>query len=165
MAVGDPGAICGMGKRRVLAPPRAPPRWLVLRTTNILRAAGIRTSGCDAATVLWLPPEHGGTKLTVAHFKKGGPTYDDALSRLGYPPGPLLVMLPTDLAAALRQELDGYDRLKVGWDAVADGALLSLLHRGTADGCRLDALVPHQTDVRPIWRRPRGTPARSRMRS
>ena len=36
-------------------------------------------------------------------------------------------MLPTD------RELDGCDRLKVGWEAVADGTLLALLHRGTTD--------------------------------
>ena len=39
--------------------------------------------GCDAATVGWLPPGDRGTRLTVAHFTKGGPTYDDALCRLG----------------------------------------------------------------------------------
>ena len=43
----------------------------------------------------------------MAHFKTGGPVYDDALSRTGDTQGPLLLMLPTDLAAALRQELDG----------------------------------------------------------
>ena len=106
-----------------------------------------------------LPPEDGGTRLTVVHFKDGGPTYDDALSRLG--DVPLLLMLPTDLAAALRRELDGRDGLKVGWEAVTDGTLLALLHRVTADGCQWDALVPQVT-----WRHrymttpPRGTPAR-----
>ena len=128
----------------LLRAPLPPPR-LVLHTANILRVAEIRTWGCDAATVRWLPPEEGGTRLTVAHFKKGGPTYDDALVQLGDLPGPLLLMLPTNLAAALRRELNGYDRLKVGWEAVADGALLALLHQGTADGCRWNALVPHLT--------------------
>ena len=80
------------------------------------------TWGCDAATVRWLPPEEGGTRLTVAHFRKGGPTYDDALSRLGDLPGRLLLMLPTDLAAAVRQELECYVGLRVGWEAVADGS-------------------------------------------
>ena len=79
----------------------------------------------------------------MAHFKNGGPVYDDALSRLGDIPGPLLLMLPTDLAAALRRELDSCEGLRVGWGAVADGNLLALLHRGAADGCQWDALVPH----------------------
>ena len=50
----------------------------------------------------------------MAHFKKGGPTYDDALSWPGDIPEAWLLMLPTDFAAALRRELDGYDGLKVG---------------------------------------------------
>ena len=81
----------------------------------------------------------------MAHFKKVAPTYDDAHSRLSDLPGPLVLMLSTELATALRRELDGYDGLTVGWEAVADGALLALLHLGTADGCRSDALVPHLT--------------------
>ena len=99
--------------------------WRALRIS--LRAAEIHTWGCGAATVRFLSPEEEGTQLTVAHSKEVGPTYDDALSRLGHIPGPLILMLPTDLAAALRQELDSCDRLKVGWEAAADGALLSLL--------------------------------------
>ena len=55
---------------------------------------------------------------------------DDALSRLGDTQGPLLLMLPTDLAAALRQVLNGCERLRVGWEAVADGTLLALLQPG-----------------------------------
>ena len=56
----------------------------------------IHTWGCKAATIRWLPPERGATGLSVAHFKDGGPKYDDALSRLSDVPGPLLLMLPTD---------------------------------------------------------------------
>ena len=113
MAAGGPRAPYGMGGRRVLAPLGAPPRpRLVLHTANILSAAEIRTWGCDAATVQSFPPEEEGTRLTVGHLKTGRPTYDDALSRLGDIPGPLLLMLPTDLAAALRLELDGYDGLE-----------------------------------------------------
>ena len=56
--------------------------------------------------------------------KHGGPVYDDAPSRLGDNQGPLLLMLPTDIAAALRQELDGCEGLRVGWEAVGDGTLL-----------------------------------------
>ena len=81
----------------------------------------------------------------MAHFKDQGATYDDTLSRLSNVPGPLLLMLPTGLAAALRQELEGSAELKLGWEAVTDGTLLALLHRGTVDGCRWDALVPHLT--------------------
>ena len=77
--------------------------------------------------------------------KRGGPVYDDALSRLGDTQGPLLLMLPTGIAAALRQELDGCEGLRVGWEAVADGTLLALLHRDTANGCQWDALTPHLT--------------------
>ena len=121
-----------------------PPR-IVLHTANVLRATEIRTWGHAAATVRWQPPEDGATQLTVAHFKAGGPVYDDALSRLGDTQGPLLLMLPTGIAAALRQELDGCEGLRVGWEAVADGTLLALLHRDTANGCQWDTLTPHLT--------------------
>ena len=50
----------------------------------------------------------------MAHFKTGGPVYDNALSRLEDTQGPLLLMLPTNLAAALCQELDSCDGLRVG---------------------------------------------------
>ena len=102
-------------------------------------------STIPAATVRWHPPEDGATQLTVAHFKAGGPVYDDALSQLGDTQRPLLLMLPTGIAAALRQELDGCEGLRVGWEAVADGTLLALLHRDTANGCQWDALTPHLT--------------------
>ena len=121
-----------------------PPR-MVLHAANVLRATEIRTWGHAAATVRWHPPEDGAAQLAVAHFKAGGPVYDDALSRLSDTQGPLLLMLPTDIAAALRQELDGCEGLRVGWEAVADGTLLALLHRDTANGCRWDALTPHLT--------------------
>ena len=94
---------------------RAPlPARLVLRAANMLQATEMHTWGCDTATLRWVPPEDKGTRLTVAHFKDGGPTYDDALSQLSGVPGRLLLMLPADLASALRQELDGCDGLKVG---------------------------------------------------
>ena len=121
-----------------------PPR-IVLHAANVLRATEIRTWGHATATVRWHPPEGGAAQLAVAHFKAGGPVYDDALSRLGDTQGPLLLMLPTDIAAALRQELDGCEGLRVEWEAVADGTLLALLHRDTANGCRWDALTPHLT--------------------
>ena len=115
---------------------QAPPPRLVPNAADMLRATEIHKWGCDAATVRWLPPEDRGTRLAVVHFKKGGPTYDDALFRLGNIPGPLLLMIPIDLAAALRRELDGCSGLRMGWEAVAGGTLLALLHQGTADGCR-----------------------------
>ena len=78
--------------------------------------------------------------------KTGGPVYNDALSRLGDTQGRLFLMLPTNLAPALRQELDGCDGLRVGSEAAADGNLLALLHRDAADGCRSDMLVPLLTE-------------------
>ena len=119
-----------------------PPR-IVLHAANVLQATEIRKWGHAPATVRWHPPEEGAAQLTVAHFKAGGPVYDDALFRLGDTQGPLLLMLPTDIAAALRQELDGCEGLQVGWEAVADGTLLALLHRDAANGCQWDALTPH----------------------
>ena len=122
-----------------------PPPSLVLHAANVLQGTEIHTWGCDVATIRWLPTEGGATRLTVAHFKDGGPTHDDALSRLGDVPGPLLLMLPKDFAAALLRELDSCDGLRVGWGAVADGTLLALLHRDVADGCQCGAFVPHLT--------------------
>ena len=99
----------------------------------------------------------------MAPFKAGGPVYDDALSPLDNTQGPLLLMLPTDIAAALRQELDGCKGLQVGCEAVADGTLLALLHRDAANGCQWDTLAPHLTGrhvymatppqghPRPVW--------------
>ena len=119
-----------------------PPR-IVLHTANVLRATEIHTWGRDAATIRWLPPEGRAARVTPAHFKNRGPVYDDALSRLGDILRPLLLRLPTDLAAALCQELDSCEGLRVGWEAVADGNLLALRHRDAADECQWGALVPH----------------------
>ena len=66
------------------------------------------------ATVWWLPPEGRAVRLTVANFKIWAPVYDDALSRLGDIPGPLILMLFTDSAGALRRELDSCEGLRVG---------------------------------------------------
>ena len=87
-----------------------PPR-IVLHAANVLRATEIRTWGHAAATVRWHPPEDGAAQLAVAHFKAGGPVYDDALSRLGDTQGPLLPILPSGIGAALRQELDSCEGL------------------------------------------------------
>ena len=120
-----------------------PPR-IVLHAGNVLRATEIHKWGHDTATVRWHPLEDGAARLAVTHFKTWGPVYDDALSRLGDTRGPLLLMLPTDLAAALRQELDSCDWMRVGWEAVADSTLLALLQRDPwsppshlRDTCRL----------------------------
>ena len=140
---------------RVLAHLRAPPPpRLVLRAANVLRATEIHAWERDAATVRWLPPESEAARLTVAHFKSGGPVYDDALFRLGDTPGPLLLMIPTDLAAALRRELDTCEGLRVEWEAITDGNLLALLRRGAADGCQWGALVPHLTGHHTYMARP-----------
>ena len=87
----------------------------------MIRATEIHTWGRKAATLRWLPLEGGAALLTVAHFKNGGPVYDDALSRLSDILGPLLLMLPTVLAAALRQELDSCEGLQVGSRKVYSG--------------------------------------------
>ena len=118
---------------------------IVLHAANVLRATEMRKWGHATATVRWHPPEDGAAQLAVAHFKTGGLVYDDALSRLGDTQGPLLLILPTDIAATLRQELHGCEGLRVGWEAVADGTLLALLHRDAASGCQWDTLVPHLT--------------------
>ena len=80
-----------------------------------------------------LSPEVGDSRLPVAQFGKQRPAYDDALCRLGNLLGPPLLMLPTDLALKLRCQLDDHDRLRVGWQAVASGALLALIHRDDTD--------------------------------
>ena len=81
----------------------------------------------------------------MAHFKTWGPVYDDALSRLDDSQGPLLLMLPTDPAAAPRRELDSCGGLRIGWEAVADGNLLALLHQDATDECQWGMLAPHLT--------------------
>ena len=121
-----------------------PPR-IVLHTSKVLRATEIHTWRRDAATIRWLPPEGGAVRLTVAHFQNGEAVDNDALSRLGDILGPLLLMRPTNLAAALRQELDSRKGLRVGWEAVAGGNLLALLHRDAEDKCQWRALVPGLT--------------------
>ena len=145
MAASAPGAANRMDWGRVLTRQDTRPPRIVLHAANILRATEIRKCRHAAATVRWHPSEDGATQLAVAHFKAGGPLYDDALSRLGVTQGPLLLMLPTDIAAALRQELDGCEGLRVGWQAVADGTLLALLHQDAANGCQWNALTPHLT--------------------
>ena len=68
-------------------------------------------------------------------------------------------MVLTDLALALRRELEGQDRPREGWEAVADGALLALLHRGDKDGCCWDALIPHLTGHHTYMTTAQGHPA------
>ena len=145
MAASGPGAANRMDWGRVLTRQDTRPPCIVLHAANLLRATEIRRWGHDTATVRWHPPEDGAAQLAEAHFNTGGPVYDDALSRLGDTQGPLLPMLSTDLAAALRQELDGCEGLRVGSDAVADGTLLALLHRDAGNGCEWDTLAPHLT--------------------
>ena len=126
-----------LAHRSARHPPHLPP--------HRQRAPGHRDThwGRDAPPIRWLSPEGGAAPLTTAHFKTGRPAYDDALSKLGDVLGPLLLMLPTSLATALRQELDSCEGLRVGWEAVADGSLLALLHPDAADECQWGTLVPH----------------------
>ena len=141
----------------------SPPR-IFLHTANVLRATKIHTWGRNAAAIRCVSSEGGAARLTVAHFKTGGPVYDDALSWLGDILGPLLLMLPTNLAAALRQELDSCNGLRVGLEAVADGNLLALLHRDAGDEWHTGApphRAPHVYGNPP----PGGTPARRGMTS
>ena len=145
MATGGPGATSRVEWGSVLAYLSAHPPRIVLDTANVLRATEIHTWGRDAATIRWQPREDGAAPLAVAHFNTGGPVYDDALSLLRDTLGPILLMLPTDLAAALRHELDSCDGLRAGWEAVADGNLLALLHCDAADECQWGTLVPHLT--------------------
>ena len=145
MATGGPGATSGVGLGRVLAHQSAHPR--PHRPPHRQRA-----------------PNHGNTHMGTrrGHHPvalpggRGRPAHRGALqnwgasvrqrpSRLGDILGPLLLMLPTDLAAVLRQELDGCDGLRVGWEAVAVGNLLALSHRDAADECQWGTLVPHLT--------------------
>ena len=124
--------------------PRPPPR-LVLSAANVLEATEIHTWGCDAATIRWLPPEAGATRLTVVHIKDGGPTYDDALFRLGdipVAPAPHAPHRPRRRAAPGDRRCDG---LRVGWGAIGDSTLLALLRQKITDRCRWDALLPHLT--------------------
>ena len=48
------------------------------------------------------PPRGRGRPARRGALQSWGPVYNDALSRLGNTQGPLLLMLPTDIAAALR---------------------------------------------------------------
>ena len=114
MAAVGPETPCGVERRCVLAPPDAPPALLCAPRRKYTPSHGNPHVGVRHGHRLVASPRGGGTQLTVAHFKKGGPTYDDAMFRLGDIPGPLLLMLPHDIAAALRLELDGCDGLTVG---------------------------------------------------
>ena len=88
------------------------------------------------------PPEVGDTQGTMAHVRKGGLQCNHALSRLSGLPGPLPLMLPSNLATALRRKLGDNAEVRVHWEAVANGTLLVLLHRCGAGGYRWDALLP-----------------------
>ena len=144
MAASGPGPQTGWtGDVSSLVRTPVPPR-IVLHAANVLRATEIRKWGHATATIRLHPPEDGAAQLAVAHFKAGGPVYDHALTRLGDTQGPLLLMLPTEIAAALCQELDGCEGLRVGWEAVADGTLLALLHQDAANGCQCAGAPPHK---------------------
>ena len=73
-----------------------PPR-IVLHAANVLRATEIHKWGHAAATVWWHPAEDGAAQLAMAHFKAGGPVYDDALSWLSDTQGPCSSCFSTTL--------------------------------------------------------------------
>ena len=128
-----------------------PPR-IALHSTNMLQATEIHTWGREAATLQWLLPEGGATRLTVAHFKNGGLVYDDALSRLGDIPVTLLLMLSTDLAAALCRELDSWEGLRVGWEAAPQKSVSGALWYPTSPGAtRTWRPPPPRGHARPEW--------------
>ena len=56
--------------------------------------------------------------------------------------GPCSSCSPPTLAAAVRREPDSCERLRVGWQAIADGTLLALFLRDVADGYQSGALFP-----------------------
>ena len=68
------------------------------------------------------PPGGGGHPAHGGAFQKRGAYVRWRPVPAGDLPGRLLLMLPTDLAAAVRQELECYVGLRVGWEAVADGS-------------------------------------------
>ena len=114
-----------------------------------------------AATGHWLPSDGEGTQLTGVHFRKGLLAYADTLYCLGGLRGPLLLMLASDLATALRCELDDYREVRVGRKAVISGNLVALHRPAGAGGHRRNALMPHldshNTYVSAAW----GTLARN----
>ena len=118
-----------------------PPPRLVLHAATYYRPQSYAGWGGTRPLSGGSPPK-GVTWPTVAHLQKGRETYNDALSRLGGLLGPLLLMVPLDLTAALRRELDDHTEVRVGWKAVADSVLLALLDRGGATGHQWDALMP-----------------------
>ena len=67
-------------------------------------------------------------------------------------------MLPTNLAAALRRELDCCHGLRVGSEAVAVRTLLALLHQSMAARYQWDALVPHLSGRHTYGTTPQGHP-------
>ena len=110
MAEGGPRAPYKIEGQRVLAPPNIPPPLPSCSTPSTYSGPRIyKRGGATQPPSGGSPWRRGGTRLTVAHFRKEGPIYDDALSQLDDIQGPLLLMLATDPAAALRRELDGYD--------------------------------------------------------
>ena len=141
MARGSPGATRRVGLFSLFRAPPPPPASSSKPPTCCKPRRYTHGDATHPPSAVF-PLEGRAARLTVALVKIGGPVYDDALSRLGDVPGTLLLMLLTDLAAALRLELDSCKGLRVGWEAIADRHLLALLHRGNADECRWGALVP-----------------------
>ena len=74
-----------------------PPR-LVLQAANMLQVIEMCERRQDSTTIWWLPPSRESAWPTMTHYVKGGPVYDDALSKVGSVPGLLLLKLPPPTA-------------------------------------------------------------------
>ena len=115
MAEGGPGASYEMGEQCVLVPPDARPhpdpathrQYYSRQRRYVHRGATQPPSGGPS----W---SKGATGSLWRILKNEETTYGAALSRLDDCLRTILLLLPTDLAAALRQELDGYNGLNVG---------------------------------------------------
>ena len=86
--------------------------------------------------------QSGNTRVTVANFQKGRGAYDDSLFGLGGLPGPLLHMLPSGLATALRCELDEHTEGSFRREAVVKCVFVALLHQNHAAVPCWDAPMP-----------------------
>ena len=115
-----------------------PPR-IVLHAANVLRATEIPKWGHDTAIVQWHPRGGRGRPARRGALQTWGAGIRRHPVPAGRHPGALAPHAPH------RPCTDGCEGLRVGWEAVADGTLLALLHRDAANGCQWDTLAPHLT--------------------
>ena len=97
----------------------------MLHAANALHATEVSVWKKDASGIWWPRPGDRCVPLAVAHYDKGGPDFDDAVSKLGSLPVCLMIRLSTDLTAQLRHEVEG---LEVILEAVGGEDILALLH-------------------------------------